>query len=348
MADDNGDLTVLDQDGAGLLSTVGSWLTGIPKVFQRPMLKAAGRLLYGLVNVPASALDVKAEDVKHRERMRKKVREALVAKAIEQLPERPDLADRALGYFVADLIGKQQNREKVFEYAADSLSQPSSAGGQQASSVDLDDEWLGSFARHAENASSERLRMLFGRVLAGAIRHAGSYSMFTLDFLSKLGQRDAEAIIQAAPFVIGNWIILTPSTNRTIDFTLASVLGALNIVTATSIGVSNALTTFKTAPGIFRNMSKSAALLSTESQVFIIATDEAKEISFSCILLTHIGQEVLKLHVCDVDTQMLGEFSANLKSQDAELHVGEISDRRATSIAWRNLRLVTPTPLETP
>lgn len=57
--------------------------------------------------------------------------------------------------------------------------------------LDVDDDWLNIFERHAEDASTERMQRLWGRVLAGEIRKPGSFAPRTLRFLSEFSQADA-------------------------------------------------------------------------------------------------------------------------------------------------------------
>jgi hypothetical protein len=340
--EDNGGAPAPLDHAGGFLSTVGGWLSSIPKAFRAPILKATNRLLFGLVNVPAAALEAKADDIKHAQQMRRKVRAALVAEAIDRIPGKQEVADRAVDYFVNDIIGKQENREAVLQYAVSELSH--SAEYQQDTRVDrnLDDDWLNSFSRCAETAASERLQILFGQVLAGEIRKPGAYSLFTLDFLSKLGQRDAALITRIAPYVIWNMIILTKASQAVLDFELASALGALNIATATSIGATSAISLFKTEKNVVPSMTKSCALFSTNRNIFIVATDEPKEITVECTILTQVGSEVLSLHACDPDPQMLKELATKLRTTDAELYVGDIVVQNANSLQWRNLRLIAP------
>lgn len=54
-----------------------------------------------------------------------------------------------------------------------------------------DDDWLNVFERYVEDASSERLQGLWGKVLAGEIRRPGRFSTRTLRFLSEFSQADA-------------------------------------------------------------------------------------------------------------------------------------------------------------
>jgi hypothetical protein len=81
-----------------------------------------------------------------------------------------------------------------------------SAGGE-AEPPTLDDDWMNRFIRYAEDASSERMRQLWGRVLAGEIIHPGTFSMPALRFLAELDQGTAVTCENIAPFILGDFII---------------------------------------------------------------------------------------------------------------------------------------------
>ena len=50
--------------------------------------------------------------------------------------------------------------------------------------AELDEDWLNVTERFAEDASTEQMQNIWGRVLAGEIRKPGIYSISTLNFLS--------------------------------------------------------------------------------------------------------------------------------------------------------------------
>lgn len=61
----------------------------------------------------------------------------------------------------------------------------------------LDDDWLASFGNYAEQATSEQMRQLFGRILAGEIKRPGAFSRTTLRVAAELEHetaRDFEAL----------------------------------------------------------------------------------------------------------------------------------------------------------
>jgi hypothetical protein len=171
------------EDDGGVLALVGRWISGIAAIWQKSLFKAGSKLLIGAAGLGTAYLGALAEDIKHNQAQRAKVREALAKAAIKQVPSDPAIGERALEHFANDILGKQANREKVFEYACEDLraDQPQQ-GGQPAQDTELDDDWLSGFYVFAEHASTERMQILFGKILAGEIRKPGSFSLYALDF----------------------------------------------------------------------------------------------------------------------------------------------------------------------
>ncbi len=324
MADKNQDILPASQNTENFISDVGSWISGIPKIFQKPLAKAFGRLIYGLVDIPASKLEAISSDIKNQQSTKEKMRSALAKSAISQISENPEITERALDYFSAQVIGAQKNRESVFNHAAELLAQDSQnssdhQSGSEEVSQDLDDDWINEFSYRAERASTERMQQLFGRVLAGEIKRPGSFSLFTIDFLCKISQKEASIITSISPFVVGNTIPLTPHSRNFFTFEICSILGSLGIFTPTSIGVTNAQNQIAMKRDVVVSGRFGGILSVDPGKILVVASDEQKTISYECHVLTHLGKEILSLHYSDLDGKMLGELSAHLKNQGTDL-----------------------------
>lgn len=333
-----------DAESTGVLGVLGEWFSGIPKVFQKPLAKAISRLALSAVEWPAAAFEAKAAEVKHNQAMREKIRAAMVKEAISQLPEKPDVADRAIEYFAADILGKQHNREQVLLHAAEELSQvppPSDSNKSVNEEKELDDDWLAALGRYAENATSERLQQMFGRVLAGEIKRPGSYSLFTLDLVSKLGEKDAKAITSIAPYVIGDGIYLTPTTKKVLDFVTISHLVAIGILNATSVGALPAARKLN-----FRSQNivngQPCIAFALQKHALLLRSPTEQEIQLDSAVLTWVGQEVLSLHSVDPSDEMLRELSAVLGEKGASVTLADLVSTDENTITWRNARLISP------
>jgi hypothetical protein len=72
---------------------------------------------------------------------------------------------------------------------------------------EADADWINLFARHAEAATSERMRALFAKVLAGEIRKPGSFSPTTMRMVSELDPQTARDFQVLANHAIGHVVL---------------------------------------------------------------------------------------------------------------------------------------------
>lgn len=110
----------------------------------------------------------------------------------------PVAVQAAVDVHTKKILGRQFNvdavvRDAVLESVNNVDSQ--AAGDTQAgeSTHTVKDDWLDYFEREAEMASSDDLRLAFGKILAGECRRPGSFSKSTLRVLSQLSQETANS-----------------------------------------------------------------------------------------------------------------------------------------------------------
>jgi hypothetical protein len=72
---------------------------------------------------------------------------------------------------------------------------------------EIEDDWLNFFVRCAEDKSSEELQALFGKILSGEIRKPGSFSLRTIQIMSTISKRDAEALSMLLSFAISDDVL---------------------------------------------------------------------------------------------------------------------------------------------
>jgi hypothetical protein len=170
-------------------------------------VKAKSRALAALDRLIGSALDIPAawlESISRRKRQEENINERLVEEdaqaAIYLLRDQRDVGARTIQRFAEDQTRKQRNREAVAAGAVEELrSLPagtSETGTTAAEDEPINEDWLNIFSAHAENASSEHLRGLWARILAGEIRQPGSFSLTTLRTIAEL-DKDIATMFQA-------------------------------------------------------------------------------------------------------------------------------------------------------
>jgi hypothetical protein len=91
---------------------------------------------------------------------------------------------------LAKELRAQANKEGVAKKAIEYLSRESEQVSDKPETPEED--WLNIFERYAEDASSEKLRDLWARVLAKEIRKPKSFSLRTMRFISELDSETAQ------------------------------------------------------------------------------------------------------------------------------------------------------------
>lgn len=97
----------------------------------------------------------------------------------------------------------------------------------------IDDDWLNVFETHAANASSDRLRKLWGRILSGEIRKPGSFSLTTLRVLSEIDQQTAVLFQKHVTGILENSFLVrcdSPKGQELIEMTALEEVGLLQDV----------------------------------------------------------------------------------------------------------------------
>lgn len=65
------------------------------------------------------------------------------------------------------------------------------------SDVPIDNNWINKLIEYAENATSENMQLLWGKVLAGEVGVPGSFSLKSLEVLERMTKREADAFQKA-------------------------------------------------------------------------------------------------------------------------------------------------------
>jgi Protein of unknown function (DUF2806) len=100
---------------------------------------------------------------------------------------------------------KLENRAAAVQEALEDLhANPGSADAQ----AEIEDDWLNLFARLAEDKSSDDLRRLFGKILAGEIKKPGSFSLRTIQLLSTVSKDELTQVSDFLSYAIGTWTMV--------------------------------------------------------------------------------------------------------------------------------------------
>jgi hypothetical protein len=168
-------------------------MTGIPAPIKKSFFKAVGQLCTAAVDVPVSYLEGKAAE----NRAEASARVALIKVNEEQIADQmsvnPAYVKVASEKFSRQIVREQINLDEIVKIASDDIKNNAISSELPSDSADatISDDWLNAFEKEAVQKSSDEMKMLFGKILAGEIRKPSSFSIRTLKLLSQLDNQAA-------------------------------------------------------------------------------------------------------------------------------------------------------------
>ncbi|MEH6739579.1 MAG: DUF2806 domain-containing protein [Sulfitobacter sp.] len=186
---------------------------GLPQLIAGPAGKAISRLLGAAVEVPATYIDSFAQGIKDNTAAKSNLTKAMGEKVAEMVVADPEIMDRAVNSLLAKQLRAQTNKEEIVKIAMEDLK----AVPPSEDSDGPSDDWLNKFERHAEDASSNDLRLLYAKILTCEIRDTGSISPSTLHFVSMLHGDVVRLIERVLPLAGFNGIAYYKAINPSLS-----------------------------------------------------------------------------------------------------------------------------------
>ena len=170
----------------------------LPKILLGPAGTAISRLIGSVTYIPAAWLEQQAQGIKDATATRSHVTQALATQTAKTAITDPEIMERAKTALVDKVYRRQVNKEAVARKTIESLqADPAPKQGDGPS-----EDWLAKFERLAEDASSDHLRSLFAKLLAGEIRKPGAIPPMILHFISVLDHETATLIQRVFPYTV--------------------------------------------------------------------------------------------------------------------------------------------------
>lgn len=197
----------------GQVAIKAAWgASGASVAAQSRAISAFDSLVGSAIGIPKAYID----GLRARVELRNDIKEAMIRvegrSSLQILQGYGELGQMAANTFIRDQVRKQSNREAVWVATEDATKLLSSQSeNTQISPEDdqevIDEDWLNLFSRHAEDASSNKLRSLWGRILAGKIRAPGSFSLSTMRVIAEMDSDIARAFEEIVRLSIGDMLI---------------------------------------------------------------------------------------------------------------------------------------------
>jgi Protein of unknown function (DUF2806) len=256
----------------------------IPAAFVPASIKALDRLIGAVVDIPVAWLEQQKAKISSKTRSLVSVESSIASAVAQHVGADTDTVIRATESLVRKAYRKQTNLTFVASAMIEDMSE---AGDDAAPTTEVDDDWLNVFERYAEDASTDRMQKLWGRVLGGEIRKPGKFSIRTLRFLSEFSQADALEFSIFAQMSFSNFApkrLVVPDTVDDIRHLLSLEAAGL-ISGASGLGLTST---------VRFNSNGQAVML--EPPVALIFTGEPNaEFVTEIVALTPLGQELVAL-----------------------------------------------------
>lgn len=272
-------------------------LTGIPVALVPGTLKALNRLVGAALDIPTAWLAQKKAKIDAQTAAFAAVEAAIATSVAADVSTDLELIERAKNSLVRAAYRKQLNREAVGLLAIEDLRSTATAvevttllNEDEASGEaqgDLEEDWLNMFERFVEDASTERMQKLWGRVLAGELRKPGKFSLRTLRFLSEFSSKEGEAFGRIAPFVFGDIAPLSAvMPDETVDLRPFIALEAAGLLQGTM------------GPALTLNLTfddHGNVSIQGQGLAILFRGNPGSKVSLKVVTLTPIGTEVMSL-----------------------------------------------------
>jgi Protein of unknown function (DUF2806) len=277
---------IVTNEDDGVLDALVSAASGVPDPVKRSVFKSFRTLLGEVTRIPTAWLHQKAQSVDDQTLATTQVSQALAKAVAEKYSQDPAIIQAAAEIYLPSAIRKAENRVRVAKIALDQLSDDP---GSSQTEAEVDDDWLNAFSRFAEDASSERLRDLFGRVLAGEIRRTGSYGLSTLRAVSELDPVIAQDFS----------IVWEKSVGEGLDYSeeFQRGEGYLRWMRLAEAGLLAPTTSARFTPPfnpVFQGFSAWRPFGTDDSSVTILASQECNS-RWTYIPFTRIGREIASI-----------------------------------------------------
>ena len=199
------------------------------------------------------------------------------------------------------------NIKSAIEDAAEEL------GDKEVTDHEPDPDWTARYIDSVQDVSSEGLRKIWAKILAGEVESPGRTSLRTLETLRNMTKRDAVMFRNICDFVIRNDFVFYHDSMKGIG-----ALNYSNLLHLQDCGLINV------GPNLLKQFAwgPTEEILLTYHNGALMVTknaDSKKELKIPDILLTTAGKELSRFVQSTLDMEYLQAFSRFLKSENCQL-----------------------------
>lgn len=294
-------------------------------VLGKPTADAIGRLVGGLTDIPAAGLENIAQRIRDDTEARSEVSRALAKAAAQRAVADPAIVDRATMRWANQRLRQQENIEAVAAKAVEYMQEDPPVADSPGPSIDF----MNYFETSAERASSDDMRDLFARILAGECRKPGSFSLGALQTLSVMDQQLARAVTAVRSWVIDDEFILFSGA-----FTKGPLLNTIYLLVdfgLLRVGMLQRDGTIGPEGGFG---------FAVGSKAFVVRGEPNSVFKLDVALLTPVGGQIMSLVTPEPDPEGLLLIGERLKATRGvtRVQLGDVVGRTGGLLHYTNLR----------
>ncbi len=166
--------------------------SGVPSPIRKNMFKAVGQLCTVALDIPIANLEGIAAEKRAETRSRVKLIDTQADLISSQMKAEPEYVRAAIRKYGEKIVRERGNLDSITKIAIKELSNGAQAQNNNVQIPDISQDWLNTFEKEACDKSSDEMKKLFGKILAGEICKPSTYSIRTIKILSQLDTEAAD------------------------------------------------------------------------------------------------------------------------------------------------------------
>jgi Protein of unknown function (DUF2806) len=226
-------------------------------------------------------------------------------------------------------VERQINLDQIASIAMDEAVDDEA---DEADGEPMDPDWFAQWRNRAQDVSNEQMQNLWAKVLKGQTKSSGTFSIHTMDFLSRMSKNDAELIAKVGNVAIDGFGI-SKNAGDTLDsigltFERLLYLEDLGILGGVSSGLGG-LNISKPISSQFQETR--AVMYNCNSQVLILHDPKPpglEEVDMPIYSISVTGRELLKLATCITPPGYLAAAGKSLLNNFNHATTGELGAKQ--------------------
>ena len=205
-------------------------------------------------------------------------------------------------------VVKQENMETITGYACQEL-----LGDSDVSPEPLDEYWATQFFDMASDISEEEMQILWGKILAGEIKHPNTYSLRTLEALRNMTTDEAQLFHKVSQFLFTSddmvFIFIPNKLMNRFD------IGYHNLMTLEECGL---MSTHPVYVGLSFSEGNVDRIAYSNYSIRFTRDTDSREVRLPVYPLTRTGTQIYNLFVKEPNHEYFEAVVAELKSKNPE------------------------------